>query len=70
MGAPLLGPRIGRFDDNGKPIPIPGHSVPVSLNIYSKLPLKLCLNIKYLLPCFIAAGITWSIYSCDGVFLL
>ena len=29
-GAVTLGPRIGRFDENGKPQPIPGHSVPVS----------------------------------------
>ena len=30
-GAVLLGPRIGRFDENGKPQSIPGHSVPVSI---------------------------------------
>ena len=34
MGALLLGPRIGRFDENGKPVEIPGHSVPVSLSLH------------------------------------
>lgn len=31
-GAVTLGPRIGRFDENGQAQPIPGHSVPVSVN--------------------------------------
>jgi Amt family ammonium transporter len=26
MGAAILGPRIGRFDESGKPLPMPGHS--------------------------------------------
>ena len=30
VGAVLLGPRIGRFDENGNDIDHPGHSVPVS----------------------------------------
>ncbi|XP_033102659.1 putative ammonium transporter 1 [Anneissia japonica] len=29
IGAAMLGPRIGRFDDNGKVIPIHGHTVPL-----------------------------------------
>ncbi|KXZ49707.1 hypothetical protein GPECTOR_20g564 [Gonium pectorale] len=28
-GAVLLGPRMGRFDLDGKPLPLPGHSVPL-----------------------------------------
>ncbi|HSL73620.1 MAG TPA: ammonium transporter [Ilumatobacteraceae bacterium] len=28
MGALFLGPRIGRYDENGKPRAIPGHSIP------------------------------------------
>lgn len=27
MGAFFVGPRIGRFDENGEPVPIKGHSV-------------------------------------------
>jgi len=30
VGAVMLGPRIGRFDDKGKPQDIPGHSVPLA----------------------------------------
>lgn len=30
VGAVLLGPRIGRFDKQGKPIDSPGHSVPIA----------------------------------------
>lgn len=33
FGAVLLGPRLGRFDDQGKSQSIPGHSVPVSVDI-------------------------------------
>ncbi|XP_039274612.2 putative ammonium transporter 1 isoform X1 [Styela clava] len=29
-GAVLLGPRIGRFDENGRPNDIPGHTVPIT----------------------------------------
>ena len=25
-----MGPRIGRFDKKGRPVPMPGHSVPLS----------------------------------------
>lgn len=27
VGAYMVGPRIGRFDENGKPVPMPGHSI-------------------------------------------
>jgi ammonia channel protein AmtB len=30
-GAALLGPRLGRYDANGKPIPIPGHNVALAV---------------------------------------
>ncbi len=30
-GATVLGPRIGRFDENGNSIPIPGHNVPLAV---------------------------------------
>lgn len=30
MGSIFLGPRIGRFDENGRPIEVPGHSVSLS----------------------------------------
>jgi len=30
-GAIVLGPRIGKFDKNGKPIAIPGHHIPMAL---------------------------------------
>ena len=30
VGAALIGPRIGRFDDDGNPRTIRGHSVPVN----------------------------------------
>lgn len=30
VGAVLLGPRIGRFDENGRPVHHPGHSVPIT----------------------------------------
>lgn len=30
-GAALLGPRMGRFDANGKPVPIPGHNVALAV---------------------------------------
>ena len=39
IGALMLGPRIGRFDANGKPVPIPGHSVPVSLKLCPNFPI-------------------------------
>ncbi len=29
-GCVLMGPRIGRFDKNGRAVPMPGHSVPLS----------------------------------------
>lgn len=29
IGAACVGPRIGRFDDKGKPVTIEGHTVPV-----------------------------------------
>lgn len=31
MGAIVLGPRIGKFDENGKPRAIPGHNVPFAI---------------------------------------
>ncbi len=31
MGALVLGPRLGKFDANGKPRAIPGHSVPMAI---------------------------------------
>lgn len=31
VGAWLLGPRIGRFDEDGNPNPIPGHNVPLAV---------------------------------------
>lgn len=34
VGAAILGPRIGRFDENGKPQVIQGHTVPVSSSVY------------------------------------
>ena len=30
VGCVLMGPRIGRFDKKGNPVPMPGHSVPLS----------------------------------------
>ena len=30
VGCILMGPRIGRFDKNGNPCDMPGHSVPLS----------------------------------------
>lgn len=30
-GAAVLGPRMGRFDGNGKPVPIPGHNVALAV---------------------------------------
>lgn len=30
VGCVLMEPRIGRFDKNGHPVPMPGHSVPLS----------------------------------------
>ena len=30
VGATLMGPRVGRFDKDGKPVAMPGHSVPLS----------------------------------------
>jgi Amt family ammonium transporter len=30
VGCVLMGPRIGRFDKKGRPVPMPGHSVPLS----------------------------------------
>lgn len=30
VGCILMGPRIGRFDKDGKPVPMPGHSVPLA----------------------------------------
>ena len=30
VGAFFMGPRLGRFDNDGKPIDIPGHSVPLA----------------------------------------
>ena len=30
VGCVLMGPRIGRFDKNGKLVSMPGHSVPLS----------------------------------------
>jgi len=30
-GAVLLGPRIGKYDSQGRAVAIPGHSVPVSI---------------------------------------
>ncbi|KAL4433285.1 hypothetical protein ABPG77_003333 [Micractinium sp. CCAP 211/92] len=30
-GAWVLGPRVGRFDANGKPVPIPGHNVSLAI---------------------------------------
>jgi len=29
-GAIVLGPRIGKYDSNGKPLPIPGHNIPLA----------------------------------------
>jgi Amt family ammonium transporter len=31
MGALILGPRIGKYDENGKPRAIPGHSIPFAI---------------------------------------
>lgn len=31
VGAWLLGPRVGRFDANGKPVHIPGHNVALAI---------------------------------------
>jgi Amt family ammonium transporter len=30
-GAWVLGPRMGRYDANGKPVPIPGHNVALAI---------------------------------------
>ena len=30
VGCVLMGPRHGRFDKSGRPVPMPGHSVPLS----------------------------------------
>ena len=31
MGAYFLGPRIGKYDENGKPRAIPGHNIPFAM---------------------------------------
>ena len=31
MGAAILGPRIGKYDKNGKPRAIPGHNIPLAI---------------------------------------
>src|SRR5690606_26154934 len=31
MGALILGPRIGKYDENGKPRALPGHSIPFAI---------------------------------------
>ena len=30
VGCILIGPRLGRFDEDGKPLSMPGHSVPLA----------------------------------------
>ena len=37
IGAALLGPRIGRYDENGKPLTLQGHSTPVRFRNSGKL---------------------------------
>ena len=36
VGAPLVGPRLGRFDEHGRPVKIFGHTVPVSDGSWSR----------------------------------
>ncbi len=31
VGAKILGPRIGKYDKNGKAVPMPGHNIPMAL---------------------------------------
>ena len=53
VGAAILGPRIGRFDENGRPVPIPGHNVPLAV-----------LGVFILLICWFAFN-AGSILSAD-----